>query len=99
MDTFHYTPKAALTVGEIRAALADYPDDMPVQVAVPDDSTPDGPFARTVNTNWVVLSVAPMRWGNSDGNSMVWTEETDRLTIECDFAAGEYDRTNSGEDA
>lgn len=76
----------AWTVGRLREALAAYPDDMPLHIAVPDDPAPHP--AQTVDDRYVVTGVAT-------GTREVGTagEPADEyVTIDADFPSGQYEQ-------
>lgn len=63
------------TVGQLRAALAAYPDDTPVTVAVPDKP---GPHADQFTTSYIVSGAAA-------------EQDSGALTIDADFPAGDHE--------
>lgn len=76
---------AAMTVGELRAALAELPDGTPIKVAVPDGRVPGE--AVGIDDGYTIVGVG---FGRSEwGDGRVETEAA--LTIECDFVSADYD--------
>ena len=82
---------SAWTVGELRKALADFPDDMPVRVAPLEDPGGDLEAPLQVVTGTEVRPFAgaagnggPMNGDRGDGVS------DEYVTLECDYPSGEY---------
>ncbi|WP_436789738.1 DUF6225 family protein [Yinghuangia sp. YIM S10712] len=76
---------AAMTVGDLRAALAELDDGTPIKVAVPDGRVPGEGVG--VDDGYTIVSVG---FGRSEwGDGRVETESA--LTIECDFVSADYD--------
>jgi hypothetical protein len=79
---------SAWTVGQIRKALADLPDDMPVRVAPLEEPGGDleAPLQVVVNSGVRLFADdhGPLshRAQNGDGH--------DYLTLECDYPSGDY---------
>lgn len=81
-ETFHHVADA-WTVGRLREALEGLPDDLPLQVAVPEDDD------ECVDDTWVITSAGfgSVLYGDERG------EQLDRhLTIELDRPTGAYER-------
>ncbi|WTW91893.1 DUF6225 family protein [Streptomycetaceae bacterium NBC_01309] len=76
---------AAMTVGALRAALAELDDSTPIKVAVPDGRVPGEGVG--VDDGYTIVGVG---FGRSEwGDGRVETETA--LTIECDFVSADYD--------
>ncbi|MGI5254168.1 DUF6225 family protein [Actinacidiphila glaucinigra] len=77
----------AWTVGRLRSALATYPDDMPLRVAVPDDPAPH--TAQTIDDRYVVTGIGS---GVSEHADAPDPGDDDYVTIDADFPSGEYEQ-------
>ncbi|MGA4538827.1 DUF6225 family protein [Uniformispora flossi] len=76
---------SAMTVGDLRAALAELEDGTPIKVAVPDGRVPGEGVG--VDDGYTIVGVG---FGRSEwGDGRVETESA--LTIECDFVSADYD--------
>ena len=71
---------SAWTVGQIRKALADFPDDMPVRVAPLEE--PGGELEAPLQ----VVTGAERRFADGAGGDGAG----DYMTLECDYPSGEY---------
>ena len=84
---------SAWTVGQLRKALADFPDDMPVRVAPLEEPGGELEAPLQVVTNTEVRMFADASGGDRpvppgpDGKP-----SGDYVTLECDFPSGEYYR-------
>jgi hypothetical protein len=74
---------SAWTVGQLRKALADFPDDMPVRVAPLEEpgGELEAPLQVVTNADVRVFADASGTSGGLSG---------DYVTLECDFPSGEY---------
>ncbi len=80
---------SAWTVGQLRKALADFPDDMPVRVAPLEEPGGDLEAPLQVVTGTEVRAFEetggqPVRGGEDQAG--------DYVTLECDYPSGEYAR-------
>ena len=88
---------SAWTVGQLRKALADFPDDMPVRVAPLEEPGGDleAPLQVVTNTELRDFADGPgavqPHPADQGGNQRV-NEAGTYLTLECDFPSGEYSR-------
>ncbi len=85
-ETYHHTADA-WTVGQLREALANLPDDMPVALAVPDNGRPI-PLRDSYDDEWVVTGADFLvsQWHDERG------EQLDRhLTLMVDRPTGAWD--------
>jgi hypothetical protein len=75
---------SAWTVGQLRKALADFPDDMPVRVAPLEEPGGDleAPLQVVTNTGIRVPGV--------EGTGQDAELAGDYVTLECDYPSGEY---------
>jgi hypothetical protein len=84
---------SAWTVGQLRKALADFPDDMAVRVAPLEE--PGGELEAPLQ---VVTSTEVRDFADAPGGGQPWpagqggNESGTYLTLECDFPSGEYSR-------
>jgi hypothetical protein len=78
---------SAWTVGQLRKALADFPDDMAVRVAPLEEPGGDLETPLQVVTSTELRDFADAPGGNQRGN-----ESGAYVTLECDFPSGEYSR-------
>lgn len=81
---------SAWTVGELRKALADFPDDMPVRVAPLEEPGGELEAPLQVVTN---TEVRPFADGDGAGASPTANGDgvpEEYVTLECDFPSGEY---------
>lgn len=76
---------AAMTVGDLRAALAELDDSTPIKVAVPDGRVPGEGVGVDDGYTIVGVGFGRSEWG--DGR----VEAESALTIECDFVSADYD--------
>jgi hypothetical protein len=74
-------------VGRLREALATYPDNMPLHIAMPDDPAPH--TAQTVDDRYVVTGIGIGTSEHADARGLV---DDDYVTIEADFPSGEYEQ-------
>jgi hypothetical protein len=88
---------SAWTVGQLRKALADFPDDMAVRVAPLEEPGGDLEAPLQVVTSTEVRDFADgpgagqPRPAGQDGNRRD-SESGTYVTLECDFPSGEYSR-------
>jgi hypothetical protein len=84
---------SAWTVGQLRKALADFPDDMAVRVAPLEEPGGDLEAPLQVITNTEVRESADgPGTGQSSPASPGASEPGTYVTLECDFPSGEYSR-------
>jgi len=82
---------SAWTVGQVRKALADYPDDMPVRVAPLEE--PGGELEAPLQ---VVTGTEVRRFADGTGSGGPLNGDRgedlsgDYVTLECDYPSGEY---------
>lgn len=89
---------SAWTVGQLRKALADFPDDMTVRVAPLEEPGGDLEAPLQVVTNTEVREFADAPDGGQPrpggpggpGDSQRGNEAGAYVTLECDFPSGEY---------
>jgi hypothetical protein len=84
---------SAWTVGQLRKALADFPDDMAVRVAPLEEPGGDleAPLQVVTNTELRDFAEGPgagQPWPAGQGGN----EAGAYVTLECDFPSGEYSR-------
>jgi hypothetical protein len=79
----------AWTVGQLRKALADFPDDMPVRVAPLEEPGGDLEAPLQVVTG---TEVRPFAAGDGAGGPLDGSPDTaeEYVTLECDYPSGEY---------
>ena len=80
---------SAWTVGLLRKALADFPDDMPVRVAPLEEPGGDLEAPLQVVTG---TEVRPFTDGDGDGEPFGEGQDAaeEYVTLECDYPSGEY---------
>ncbi len=82
---------SAWTVGELRKALADFSDDMPIRVAPLEDPGGDLEAPLQVVTG---TEVRPFASGTGNGGPMNGDQgdgvSDEYVTLECDYPSGEY---------
>ena len=84
---------SAWTVGQLRKALADFPDDMPVRVAPLEEPGGELEAPLQVVTNAEVRVFADASGSGRPGPAGPGGELSgDYVTLECDFPTGEYYR-------
>lgn len=84
---------SAWTVGQLRKALADFPDDMTVRVAPLEEPGGELEAPLQVVTNTEVRSFADTPGASQPGPSGPGAGESGTyVTLECDFPSGEYAR-------
>ncbi|WP_127355859.1 DUF6225 family protein [Actinacidiphila soli] len=87
VQTQSYTHTVQIwTVGRLREALATYPDNMPLHIAMPDDPAPH--TAQTVDDRYVVTGIGIGTSEHADAGLV----DADYVTIEADFPSGEYEQ-------
>ncbi|HLH58953.1 MAG TPA: DUF6225 family protein [Streptosporangiaceae bacterium] len=76
---------SAWTVGQLRKALTDLPDDMPIRVAPLEE--PGGDLEAPLQ---VVTSTEIRAFAEDAGSPAFRAAGGDYITLECDFPSGEY---------
>jgi hypothetical protein len=84
---------SAWTVGQLRKALADFPDDMAIRIAPLEEPGGDleAPLQVVTNTEVREFGDAPSS-GRPPAAGRGGDESGEYVTLECDFPSGEYSR-------